>query len=137
VDYVAARAPGTAKQFLFNIDSFIMFKVKSAANEKAQKAMARLILQPEFQKVFNQNKGSIPVRMGMDPKLFDIPGQLSMKDFAASSKSGDLVPSMAHEMAVMPAIRGAINDVVTNFINSDMSARDAAEQLANAVQAAM
>lgn len=137
VDYVAAAAPGTAKQFLFNIDSFIMFKVKNANNEKAQKAMARLILQPEFQKVFNQNKGSIPVRMGMDPKLFDIPGQLSMKDFAASSKSGDLVPSMAHEMAVMPAIRGAIMDVVTNFINSDMSARDAAEQMANAVQAAM
>ena len=137
VDYVAAAAPGTARQFLFNIDSFIMFKVKNANNEKAQKAMARLILQPEFQKVFNQNKGSIPVRMGMDPKLFDIPGQLSMKDFAASSKSGDLVPSMAHEMAVMPAIRGAIMDVVTNFINSDMSARDAAEQMANAVQAAM
>jgi glucose/mannose transport system substrate-binding protein len=137
VDYIAAPAPGTAKDFLFNIDSFIMFKVKSAANEKAQKAMARLILQPEFQKVFNQNKGSIPVRMGMDPKLFDIPAQLSMKDFAASSKSGDLVPSMAHEMAVMPAIRGAIVDVVTNFINSDQSARDAAEQMANAVQAAM
>ena len=137
VDYVAAAAPGTAKQFLFNIDSFIMFKVKNAENEKAQKAMARLILQPEFQKVFNLNKGSIPVRMGMDPKLFDIPAQLSMKDFAASSKSGDLVPSMAHEMAVMPAIRGAIMDVVTNFINSDMSARDAAEQMANAVQAAM
>ena len=137
VDYVAAAAPGTAKQFLFNIDSFIMFKVKSAENEKAQKAMARLILQPEFQKVFNQNKGSIPVRMGMDPKLFDIPAQLSMKDFAASAKSGDLVPSMAHEMAVMPAIRGAINDVVTNFINTDMSAKDAAAQMANAVQAAM
>jgi len=137
VDYVAAAAPGTGRQFLFNIDSFIMFKVKNANNEKAQKAMARLILQPEFQKVFNQNKGSIPVRMGMDPKLFDIPAQLSMKDFAASSKSGDLVPSMAHEMAVMPAIRGAIMDVVTNFINSDMSARDAAEQMANAVQAAM
>jgi len=136
VDYVAAAAPGTAKDFLFNIDSFIMFKVKNPENVKAQKAMARLILQPEFQKVFNQNKGSIPVRMGMDPKLFDIPAQLSMKDFAASAKSGDLVPSMAHEMAVMPAIRGAIMDVVTNFINSDMSARDAAEQLATAVEAA-
>ncbi len=136
VDYVAVAAPGTAKDFLFNIDSFIMFKVKNAENEKAQKAMARLILQPEFQKVFNQNKGSIPVRMGMDPKLFDIPGQLSMKDFAASAKSGDLVPSMAHEMAVMPAIRGAIMDVVTNYINSDMSAKDAAAQLVTAVEAA-
>jgi glucose/mannose transport system substrate-binding protein len=137
VDYVAARAPGTAKQFLFNIDSFIMFKVKSAENEKAQKAMARLILLPDFQKVFNVNKGSIPVRLGMSEKLFDIPAQLSMKDFVASSKSGDLLPSMAHEMAVFPAIRGAIMDVVTNFINSDMSAKDAAAQMANAVQAAM
>jgi glucose/mannose transport system substrate-binding protein len=136
VDYVAARAPGTSKQFLFNIDSFIMFKVKSAENEKAQKAMARLILQPEFQRVFNVNKGSIPVRMGMPASAFDIPAQLSMKDFAASSKSGDLVPSMAHEMAVMPAIRGAIMDVVTNFINSDQSAKDAAAQLASAVEAA-
>jgi glucose/mannose transport system substrate-binding protein len=137
VDYIAARAPGTAKQFLFNIDSFIMFKVKSAENEKAQKAMARLILQPDFQKVFNVNKGSIPVRMGMPASAFDIPAQLSMKDFAASSKSGDLVPSMAHEMAVFPAIRGAIMDVVTNYINSDLSAKDAAAQMANAVQAAM
>jgi glucose/mannose transport system substrate-binding protein len=137
VDYVAARAPGTAKQFLFNIDSFIMFKVKSMDNEKAQKAMARLILQPNFQTVFNQNKGSIPVRMGMSEKVFDVPAQLSMKDFAASAKSGDLVPSMAHEMAVFPAIRGAIMDVVTNYINSGMSAKDAAARLANAVQAAM
>jgi len=75
--------------------------------------------------------------MGMDPKLFDIPGQLSMKDFASSAKGGNLVPSMAHEMAVMPAIRGAIMDVVTNFVNSHMSSKDAAAQLANAVQAAM
>ncbi len=136
VDYIAARAPQTEKQFLFNIDSFIMFKINNPENVKAQKAMARLILRPEFQKVFNVNKGSIPVRMGMDPKLFDLPAQLSMKDFAASAKSGDLVPSMAHEMAVMPAIRGAIMDVVTNYINSDMSSEDAAAQLASAVEAA-
>jgi glucose/mannose transport system substrate-binding protein len=136
VDYVAARAPQTQKQFLFNVDSFIFFKIKNPENVKAQKAMARLILQPEFQKVFNQNKGSIPVRMGMDPKLFDIPAQLSMKDFAASAKSGDLVPSMEHEMAVMPAFRGAFTDVVTNYINSEMSAEDAAAQLASAIEAA-
>jgi glucose/mannose transport system substrate-binding protein len=134
-DYIAAAAPGTEKQFLFNIDSFIMFKVKKK-NEAAQKAMARLILEPEFQEVFNVNKGSIPVRMGMPEDPFDAPARLSMKDFKESAKTGDLVPSMAHEMAVMPPIRGAIMDVVTNYYNSDMSAEDAAAQLASSVEAA-
>ena len=50
--------------------------------------------------------------------------------------TGSLLPSMAHEMAVDPAIRGAMFDVVTNFYNSDMSPEDAAKKLAAAVKAA-
>ncbi|MEJ2663850.1 MAG: ABC transporter substrate-binding protein [Spirochaetia bacterium] len=135
VDYIATTAPLTAKQFIFNIDSFIMFKVKKE-NEAAQKAMARLILQPKFQEVFNVAKGSIPVRMGMPKAPFDSVAQKSMDDFAAASKSGDLIPSMAHEMAVMPAVRGAFLDSVTNFYNSDMTAEEGAKQMADAVAAA-
>ena len=136
VDYMAPTAPETGKMFLFNVDSFIMFKQKDPEAAKAQKAMARLILQPKFQEVFNVNKGSIPVRMGMSEDPFDAVARTSMKDFVATSKGGGLVPSMAHEMAVMPAIRGAIMDTVTNFYNSDTSAKDAAAQLASAVKAA-
>jgi len=43
---------------------------------------------------------------------------------------------MAHEMAVFPEVRGAIFDVVTNFYNSEMSAKDAARKLASEVEAA-
>jgi glucose/mannose transport system substrate-binding protein len=136
VDYMAPTAPETGKMFLFNVDSFIMFKQKDPKAAEAQKAMARLILQPKFQEVFNVNKGSIPVRMGMPEDPFDAVARTSMKDFVATSKGGGLVPSMAHEMAVMPAVRGAIMDTVTNFYNSNMSAKDAAAQLANAVKAA-
>jgi len=136
VDYMAPKAPGTDKMFLFNVDSFIMFKQKDPKAEEAQKAMARQILQPQFQEVFNVNKGSIPVRMGMSEDPFDAVARTSMKDFVETAKGGGLVPSMAHEMAVMPAIRGAIMDTVTNFYNSDMSAKDAAAQLASAVAAA-
>lgn len=136
VDYIATHAPETSHQFLFNVDSFIMFEVKDPGAKEAQKAMARLILQPKFQEFFNINKGSIPVRMGMAEDPFDIPARLSMDDFVASSKSGDLVPSMAHEMATSRAIRGAFMDTVTAFYNSDMSAQDAAAQMANAVRAA-
>jgi glucose/mannose transport system substrate-binding protein len=68
---------------------------------------------------------------------FDDPALRSMDAFVASAVTGGLVPSMAHEMAVFPAIRGAILDVVTNFYNSDMSPEDAAVKLAKEVEAAM
>jgi hypothetical protein len=40
-------------------------------------------------------------------------------------------------MAVFPAIRGAMFDVVTNFCNSDMDAQKAAKSLASEVKAAI
>jgi glucose/mannose transport system substrate-binding protein len=135
-DYLAVPAPGTDNMFLFNVDSFIMFKQADAGAVEAQNTMARLILEPKFQEVFNVNKGSIPVITGMPEDPFDAPARDAMKAFVATAESGGLVPSMAHEMAVFPAIRGAIMDVVTNFYNSDMSAEDAAAQLASEVEAA-
>jgi glucose/mannose transport system substrate-binding protein len=135
-DYLALPMPDTADYFLFNVDSFIFFRQKVADAGQAAEAMAKLILQPRFQEVFNINKGSIPVRLGMPKAPFDSVAQRSMDDFVATAKSGGLVPSMAHEMAVYPEVRGAIFDVVTNFYNSDMSAADAAKQLASEVAAA-
>ena len=111
-----------------------MFEV-DPANLAAQQAMARIILEEEFQDAFNISKGSIPVRLGMSDEPYAAPQKLSMKDFVATNKSGDLVPSMAHGMAVMPDISGAMIDVITNFCNSNISAQDAANQLANAVAA--
>ena len=135
-DYVAVPVPQTSEYFLFNVDSFIMFNVKDKKAREAQDAMARLILEPGFQEVFNVNKGSIPVRLGMPRDPFDDPAQRAMNDFIATASSGGLLPSMAHEMAVFPEIRGAIFDVVTSFYNSDMSAQDAARKLGEEVQAA-
>jgi len=135
-DYDAITVPGTKDAFLFNVDSFIMFDVKDPAAQAAQKAMARLILSPDFQVAFNVNKGSIPVRSGISEKPFDAVAVASMADFEATAQSGGLMPSMAHEMAVSPVVRGAMFDVVTNFYNSDMSAEEAARQLAAAVREA-
>lgn len=136
-DYDAMPAPMTADSFLFNVDSFIMFNIKKDKEAKAaQDAMARLILSPDFQVVFNVNKGSIPVTSGISEKPFDSVAISSMHDFDATAKSGGLVPSMAHGMAVSSAISGAMSDVVTNFYNSDMSAKEAATKLAAAVKEA-
>ncbi|MCP4750650.1 MAG: carbohydrate ABC transporter substrate-binding protein [Proteobacteria bacterium] len=134
-DFVAYPVPESSQGYLFNVDSFIMFKKKDRGARAAQRAMARLIMEPKFQEVFNVNKGSIPSRLGMSRLPFDHIAHASMDAFSASAASGGLQPSMAHEMAVFPAIRGAIFDVVTSFCNSKTSAEKAAERLANDVQA--
>ncbi len=134
-DFVCAAAPGTAKSFTFNVDSFAMFKLKNDNNVKAQKDLAAAIMSTDFQEVFNLNKGSIPVRLNMDLSKFDDCAKLSSKDFVETAKTGALVPSVAHGMAIPSAAAGAIQDAVSQFWNSDkMTAADAMAKIATAAQ---
>jgi len=135
-DYICAAAPGTANAFTFNVDSFAMFKLKDPAAQKAQADLAAAIMGVEFQEIFNLNKGSIPVRLNMDMAKFDDCAKLSSKDFVASAKVGGLLPSIAHEMAVPPAVSGAIKDAVSQFWNDDkMSVADGVKSIAKAAAA--
>lgn len=133
-DYLCAAAPGTANAYTFNIDSFAMFQQKSADARKGQIALANAIMNPAFQSVFNLNKGSIPVRSGVSKDKFDDCALKSMADLDASSKSGTLVPSLAHGMAVPSATQGAISDVIAKFMNTSMSSADAVAALAKAAK---
>jgi glucose/mannose transport system substrate-binding protein len=133
--FLCAAAPGTANAYTFNVDSFIMFKLKDEAAQKAQGDLASAILSTEFQEVFNQNKGSIPVRLGHDMSKFDDCAKLSATDFVATAKSGGLVPSVAHGMAIGSATSGAIQDAVSQFWNDDkMSTKDAQAKIASAAK---
>lgn len=137
-DYLCAAAPGTTGQFTFNVDSFAMFKLSEDEDIKAQKDLARTILEPEFQTLFNQNKGSIPVRTDMDMGAFDACAQASMETFRSSAKDGGLVPSFSHGLATTSYIQGQIFDVVTNFVNSNNpDPAKTTDQLAAAIQSAM
>ena len=132
-DYVCAPAPGTDGAFTFNIDSFIMFEQKDDAAKTAQAHLAEAIMDPKFQEIFNLNKGSIPVRLGMDLSKFDQCAKDSAAQFASASTNKTLVPSWAHEMAMPPANKGSMFDVVTAFMNSpDMTAAAATEKMAAA-----
>jgi glucose/mannose transport system substrate-binding protein len=134
-DYLCVAAPGTANAYTHNVDSFVMFQQKGAEAAKGQAALAEAIMSPEFQEVFNLNKGSIPVRLNMDLSKFDDCAKQSSKDFVATSKNGGLVPSIAHGMAVPASAAGAMSDVVTQFFNSDnLSSKQAAEKLAAAAK---
>lgn len=132
-DYICAAAPGTANAFTFNVDSFVMFKLKDASAQKAQADLAAAIMGSQFQEIFNLNKGSIPVRLNMDMAKFDDCAKLSAKDFVETAKAGGLVPSVAHEMAIKPAVQGAIKDAVSQFWNDEkVSVADGVKNIAKA-----
>ncbi len=127
-DFLCAAAPGTANAFTFNVDSFAMFKLKGAAAQKAQADLSAAIMGTEFQEIFNLNKGSIPVRLNMNMAKFDDCAKLSSKDFVETAKTGGLVPSVAHGMAISPAAEGAIKDAVSQFWNDDKISVDEAQK---------
>lgn len=133
-DFLCVAAPGTDKSYTYNIDSIAMFKVKSPDQQKAQLTLATAIMSPEFQEIFNLNKGSIPVRSDVSRAKFDSCAVRSMDDMAASSKADTLEPSMAHGMAVNSAVQGAMLDVISKFMNSNMTSQAAAQALAKAAK---
>lgn len=57
-----------------------------------------------------------------------------MDELNSAAYTNQLLPSMAHQMAVPDAIKGAISDVVTNFYNSKMSSSKAVKALAKSVK---
>ena len=134
-DFLCAAAPGTANAFTFNVDSLAMFKLKGTAAQKAQSDLAAAMMGPEFQEVFNLNKGSISVRLNMNMAKFDDCAKQSSKDFVETAKSGGLVPSVAHGMAITPAAEGAIKDAVSQFWNDDkISVAEAQTRIAAAAK---
>ena len=137
-DYVCAQAPTDWGKpgFILNSDSVVFFKQTDPDFIAGQKLLASLILSPKFQTVFNQAKGSIPARLDVDLSSgFNPCQQLSQKDLQASIAGGTLVRSMAHNMTVLQKYRGAIMETITSFVNSDQSPKEAAEAMADAVDA--
>ena len=131
-DYLCVDAPGTAGMFTFNIDSLAMFQQKDPASVKAQADLAATVMSPAFQETFNLNKGSIPARLDTPMDKFDDCAKKSKTDLTTASKSGALVPSFAHKMAMPSATEGAMVDVISQFMNSNMTPKAAAERLAKA-----
>ena len=134
-DFLCGSTPGDG--FLYNVDSFAMFTVEGEDKIAGQDLLAKLIMGPNFQEVFNLNKGSIPARTDVALDDFDMCAQKSSEDMTASADSGALLPSYAHGMALRGAQAGAITDVVTGHFNSDMSSEDAVKMLTDAVANSM
>ena len=118
-DFLCVSAPGTSRAFIFNVDSFAMFRLQDAQATQAQHALAATIMSREFQEVFNLNKGSVPVGTGVNMGRFDLCAQESSAYFVASNMINALVPSVAHKMVQPDAIEGALREAVAAYWNDD------------------
>jgi glucose/mannose transport system substrate-binding protein len=140
-DYLCTQAPVEWGKtgYILNADSVVFFKQKDKDYIAGQQLLAKTIMSPQFQTIFNQAKGSIPARLDVDlSNGFNPCQQLSQKDLQTSIKEGTLVRSMAHNMTVLQKYRGAMMEVITEFVNTPgMTAEAAAKALADNVEAQM
>ncbi|MBF0278417.1 MAG: carbohydrate ABC transporter substrate-binding protein [SAR324 cluster bacterium] len=136
IDYYCLPTPSD-HGYLYNVDSFIFYSMKGESKIEGQKLLASLMMGKNFQKVFNLYKGSIPARLDVPMDEFDMCAKGSAADLNYSAMTGGLLPSFAHGMALRLAQKGAIQDVVTEHFNSDMSSQEAAKRLAKAVKDSM
>jgi glucose/mannose transport system substrate-binding protein len=126
--------------FILNSDSVVFFKQSDPDYVEGQKLLAHLILSKDFQTIFNQAKGSIPARLDVDlsGEGWNACQQTSQKDLQASIEAGTLVRSMAHNMTVLQKYRGAMMEVITEFVNTPtMTPEDAANAMADNVESQM
>lgn len=63
------------------------------------------------------------MRSGVSKDKFDACALKSMEDMDATNKTGGLVPSFAHGMALASATQGAVTDVIAKFMNTNMSSK--------------
>ncbi len=118
-DFVCTAAPGTWNAYIYNIDSFAMFRLKDPQAVAGQKALATTIMSGEFQEIFNRNKGSIPVALGANMSSFDYCARESSGYFVAASLANSLVPSFAHKMAQSDAHVAAVQAIVARLWDDD------------------
>jgi len=135
LEFSCVPAPGATKAYAFAVDSFALFKVKSAARVKAQKDFAAELLSPAVQEEFNLDKGSIPVRLGVDLTRFDRCGKQSGAAFDAAARAGTLVPSVS--MALPPAIEDVMREAISAYWHDDrISAQATMQRLVAAARGA-
>jgi glucose/mannose transport system substrate-binding protein len=101
-------------------DVFAFPKLKDPAQQKAQLALAKVMLEPETQIRFAQKKGSIPVRLDLDVSSLDACAQKAVKLLADKKHQ-----VASQEMLSPPALTGAMEDVISQYWNTPAMTADA------------
>ncbi|WP_299018655.1 ABC transporter substrate-binding protein [uncultured Photobacterium sp.] len=110
--------PTPSKQpgFIYNMDSFALFKNPLLSNERANQ-IAAVISEPAFLRGFNRLKGSMPAHRNISMHGFNTCSLRAKQDFNEADKSGTLMPSIIDSMAVSPVIEKAASSELFRFFN--------------------
>jgi glucose/mannose transport system substrate-binding protein len=127
-DYGCFMAGGPKMPYAIGGDVFVFPKSKSKDSEAAQMKMAEMMISPAMQVAFNNKKGSIPIRTDVDTSKMDICAQAGVQ----AVKEGRLLQS--DNELLSPDAKGAYEDVISKFWNSDQSVDDAVKALAVALK---
>lgn len=128
-DYGCTVLSNGSGGYVMGGDVFVFPKAKDPSTTKAQMTLARLMLTPETQIQFALKKGSIPVRSDVDTSALDACAQKGMRyvaDKAQQMPSGD--------MLAPPALIGALQDAISQYWNTDMSADEFSAKVAAALK---
>ena len=112
-------APGTAKELHLQRRQLRAVQAEGSGPTRRRSRTWPPRSCPPTSGVFNLNKGSIPVRLGMKLDKFGDCAKTSSATSSPAPKPGSLVPSIAHGMSVPSAVEGAMKDVVSQFWNDD------------------
>ena len=122
-DYRCNLAPGTESVYFVVIDAFAFPLTSNARDRQAQLSFAREVMGVDNQLAFNQNKGSIPVRVDIQRKNLDSCGKIGL-DLISRPQSQVSAQSM-----IMPSqmAQGWI-DVVSDYFNNPKITPEVAQQ---------
>jgi glucose/mannose transport system substrate-binding protein len=127
-DYGCFMAGGPKMPYAIGGDVFVFPKGKSKDSEAAQMKMAEMMISPAMQVSFNNKKGSIPIRTDVDTSKMDVCAQAGVQ----AVKEGRLLQS--DNELLSPDAKGAYEDVLSKFWNSDQSVDDAVKAVGVALK---
>ncbi|WP_342359561.1 ABC transporter substrate-binding protein [Terrarubrum flagellatum] len=128
-EYGCTVLSGQGVGYVMGGDVFAFPKLKDANQQKAQLALAKIMLEPDTQIKFAQKKGSIPVRLDVDSSSLD---QCAQKAMTWLKDSSQQIP--AQEMLSPPALTGAMEDVISQFWNTSMTVDQFSAKVADALK---
>ena len=127
-DYGCFMAGGPKMPYAIGGDVFVFPKGKTKDGEAAQMKLAEMMISPAMQVSFNNKKGSIPIRTDVDTSKMDVCAQAGVQ----AVKEGRLLQS--DNELLSPDAKGAYEDVISKFWNSDQSVDDAVKAVSVALK---
>ncbi|WP_313695422.1 ABC transporter substrate-binding protein [Halorarum halobium] len=121
--------PGTEGLYTFHIDSFIM--PSDNPSPENTRTFMEFVGSEKAQVAFNQYKGSIPTRTGVDTSEFGPYLVETIEDF---ENAENLPPTIAHGLAVEPQKMTDLENVITNDFSGPYDVEAATDGFMSVVQ---